>query len=72
MGRASTRLGTLAKPLKPERTPWYVRWPVSPGLERSFPAEGWYWIPAGHPVAVYLAASFESAAHELRNMIDAE
>lgn len=72
MGRASNRLSTLARPLKPERPPWYVRRPVPPGLERSFPAEGWYWIPAGLPAAVFLGASFEIAAHELRTQIDQE
>ncbi len=70
MGRASNRLAALAKPLKAEQEPWYVRHPVAPGLERSFPAEGWYWIPAGLPAAVYLGASFEIAAHELRAQID--
>ena len=72
MGRASNRLAVLAKPLKPEQEPWYVRQPVTPGLERSFPAEGWYWIPQGLPAAVYLGASFEIAAHELRTLIDRE
>ncbi len=69
-GKASKRLETLAAPLKPERAPWYVRRPVSPGLERSFPADGWYWIPAGHPVAVFLGGSFEIAAHELYQLLE--
>jgi hypothetical protein len=50
--------------------PYYVRRPVSPGLERSFPADGWYWVPAGHHVAVFLGASFELAAHELHTMVE--
>jgi len=69
-GRGSRHLGELARPLQPERTPWYVRRPIPPGLERSFPAEGWYWIPHGFNVAVFLAHSYELAAHELRNLID--
>lgn len=47
-----------------------MRRPVPPGLERSFPADGWYWIPEGHHVAVFLAGSFELAAHELHNLIE--
>jgi len=70
-GRASRRLAALARPLRPEKDPWYVRRPVEPGLERSFPADGWYWIPEGHPVAVFLGASFELAAHELHSLLEA-
>lgn len=69
-GKASRRLAALAAPLKPEKPPWYVRRPVSPGLERSFPADGWYWIPPHGRVAVFLAASFELAAHELHTMLE--
>lgn len=68
-GRATRRLATLAKPLKPERAPYYVRRPVPPGLERQFPADGWYWVPAGHHVAVFLGGSFELAAHELHTLL---
>ncbi len=66
------RLATLAAPLRPERAPWYVRLPVSPGLEETFPAPGWYWIPHDHPVAVYLGATFELAAVSLHRQIAAE
>lgn len=69
-GKRTRRLATLARPLKPEVPPYYVRRPVPPGLERSFPADGWYWVPAEHQVAVFLAASFELAAHELHTMIE--
>lgn len=68
-GRAARRLEALAAPLAPERLPYYVRLPVNPGLEETFPAAGWYWIPNGHHTAVYLAASSYTAAvilhHEL-------
>lgn len=63
------RLAELSRPLKPEKAPYYVRRPVPPGLERQFPADGWYWVPSGHHVAVYLAASFELAAHELHTLL---
>lgn len=66
------RLQALSQPLKPEKAPYYVRRPVPPGLERQFPAEGWYWLPAGHHVAVFLGASFEIAAHELHVKIGEE
>ena len=71
-GRAARRLAELAAPLRPERAPYYVRLPVPPGLEQSFPAAGWYWVPAGHHFAVFLAASFEGAAVILHNLIIAE
>lgn len=69
---AARRLAELAAPLRPERAPWYVRLPIPPGLEETFPAPGWYWVPPGHPVAVYLGASFELAAVQLHKMIAAE
>lgn len=68
-GRASRRLALLAEPLKPARAPFYVRLPVSPGLERTYPAAGWYWVPTGHSFAIYLGASFEVAAAELRDQL---
>lgn len=69
-GRAARRLQALAAPLKPARDPYYVRLPVAPGLESAFPAAGWYWVPAGHQFAVYLAASFETAAVQLHQDLD--
>jgi hypothetical protein len=69
-GKRTRRLAALAAPLGPEKPPYYVRRPVPPGLERSFPADGWYWVPKGHQVAVFLAASFELAAHELHTMLE--
>lgn len=66
------RLEALSEPLKAEKAPYYVRRPVPPGLERQFPAEGWYWVPAGHRAAVFLGASFEIAAHELHTQIEQE
>ncbi len=64
------RLERLSRPLQPRRAPWYVRLPVDPGLERTFPAAGWYWIPDGHETAVYLGSSFEVCAHNLYTMIE--
>lgn len=67
-GRAARRLANLAGPLEPERDPYYVQMPVSPGLERHFPAAGWYWIPQGHQTAVFLGASFDVAAVQLHQL----
>lgn len=61
-GRAARRLAALAAPLEPERPPYYVRLPVPPSLSDAFPAAGWYWVPHGHHVAVFLAASWDTAA----------
>jgi hypothetical protein len=71
-GRAARRLSQLAQPLDPQREPYYVRRPVPPGLERTFPAEGWYWIPSGHNYAVFLGASEVTAALELHRLIATE
>lgn len=69
---AARRLAALARPLKPEAPPFYMRPPVPPGQENAFPAPGWYWRPQGHPVAVYLGYSYELAAHTLRRLIEQE
>lgn len=69
-GRASRRLAQLAAGLAPERKPYYVRRAEIPiALERAFPADGWYWVPADHHVAVFLGANFEIAAAELRDQL---
>lgn len=67
-GRATRRLETFAAPLRPERAPFYVRLPVPPGLERTYPAEGWYWVPAQHTFAVFLGASEITAALALHRI----
>lgn len=67
-GRAARRLGALAAPLSPARAPYYVRLPVSPGLESTFPAPGWYWVPEGHTNAVFLAADAVTAAVQLHHL----
>jgi hypothetical protein len=59
----------LAGPLRPVHAPWYVRHPVPAGIERQFPADGWYWVPSGHHVAIYLGSNYEIAAHELRLLV---
>jgi hypothetical protein len=67
-GRAARRLASLAAPLGPERTPYYVQLPVTPGLEQHFPASGWYWVPHGHQTAAFLGASFDIAAVQLHHL----
>lgn len=72
-GRSARRLAELAAPLEPRRAPFYVRPPVPAALADTFPAPGWYWVPAGHPFAVYLAYSFAGAAvrlHQLARELD--
>lgn len=71
-GRAARRLELLAQPLKPTRPPFYVRLPVGPGLEKTYPAPGWYWVPTGHPFAVFLGASEVSAAIALNELTNRE
>lgn len=69
----TTRLAVLAAPLKPDRAPWYVwRNDVAPTLRRHFPADGWYWVPQGHGIAIYLAATYEDAVYELRTILERE
>jgi hypothetical protein len=68
MGRATHKLARLAAPLRPERAPYFVRLPAPPGLEGTFPAQGWYWVPTGRQVVTFLAPNFELAVvclHEL-------
>lgn len=71
-GRASRRLEQLSQQLRPERAPFYVRLPVGPGLERTYPAAGWYWVPRGHPFAVFLGASELTAAFALAELLQRE
>jgi hypothetical protein len=60
-------LGELAAPLEPVKAPYYVRrGELSVTLHRFFPADGWYWVPAGANVASWLAATFDEASHKLR------
>jgi hypothetical protein len=67
----SERLANIAAPLKPTKAPWFQRGaPI--GLEGQFPADGWYWIPAGHAVAVFLARDAGVAEHLLRDLLDRE
>jgi hypothetical protein len=69
-GRAARRLAVLASLLEPERAPFYVRRPVPPGLQSSFPADGWYWVPHNHHVAVFAGASEVEVAVLLYRLID--
>lgn len=68
-GDRARRLGALAGQLGVERPPFYVRRPVPPALRRTFPAEGWYWVPRGHHTAIYLGASEVEASIELTSQI---
>jgi hypothetical protein len=62
---AQERLGRIAKLLKAERHPYYVRHPVPPQLRRDFPSEGWYWIPEGEKRVQFLARDAFDAYHRL-------
>ena len=66
------RLGRLAGLLKAKRKPYYVRHPVPPTLRAEFPAEGWYWIPAGAVVSIFLARDAFDAYHRLMSLLEAE
>lgn len=67
------RLARLAAPLAPAKAPWFVRGhAITPGLEAQFPAEGWYWIPRGHSVAVFLARSARVGEYHLRRALERE
>jgi len=68
-GRATRRLGTLAELVGGKR-PFYVRRPIPPGQQTEFPAEGWYWVPPGHHVAVYLGGSEIDATIALYRLIE--
>jgi hypothetical protein len=70
-GRATRRLRELAQLLEPEAPPWYVRRAeLPPTLRQHFPADGWYWVPHAHHVAVYAGATEIDVALMLHRMID--
>lgn len=46
------QLRRLARPLRPERPPFYVQHPTA-----DCPLAGWWWTPAGSPAPVPLAGS---------------
>jgi hypothetical protein len=63
---ATAQLAALARPLKPDREPYYLRAEQRPPtLRRELPTSGWYWKPAGHPFAVFLGRNFLEARDEL-------
>jgi hypothetical protein len=67
----SDRLAQIAAPLKPVKSPWFQRRaPV--GLEGTFPADGWYWIPNGHATAVFLGRDAGMAEYILRGLLQRE
>jgi hypothetical protein len=73
MPRNADRLAHVAAALRPEKPPWYVRAAeLAPGLETTFPADGWYWIPRGMHTAVYLGRSSGVAEHILRRELERE
>lgn len=68
---SSQKLQRLAAPLEPAQMPRYVRRrELSPGLLRYFPADGWYWTPAGGNVLTWLATSYDEASWQLRRQLD--
>lgn len=61
-----TKLIALARALEPERAPYYLAAESRPvTLRRELPATGWYWVPHGHPVAVFLGRNYDEARDEL-------
>lgn len=65
------RLSRLGRLLKAERNPYYVRHPVPMADRQTFPAEGWYWIPAGESKVTFLARDAFDAYHRLMCLIEA-
>lgn len=65
------RLGRLSKLLRAERNPYYVRFPLPPTSRMQFPAEGWYWVPAGQLGAQLLARDAFDAYHRLMCLLEA-
>lgn len=65
------RLSRLSRLLKAERDPFYVTFPLPPGLRREYPCEGWYWKPAGTERVQLLARDSYDAYHQLLSMIEA-
>jgi hypothetical protein len=47
-----------------------MRPPVAPGLEDTYPAAGWYWIPAGQITAVFLASNEPYATVVLHRLLE--
>lgn len=67
MGQSTSprrRLGDLAADLRPrpERLPYYLTTPTGSASE---PAPGWYMVPAGAAVPVYLGANVFAAYAQL-------
>lgn len=56
---ATRRLARAARPLKPERAPYYVSNPSPRRGERFGP--GWYWTPDGAAGPQYLAYNADAA-----------
>lgn len=50
------KLRRVARPLKPEEPPFYVQ---HGGMRPDCLLAGWYWRPAGSPVAMVLGANYE-------------
>lgn len=58
------RLKRMARPLKPERPPFYVQNP-----RPDAPLMGWWWQPAGAQQPIPLAASFDAAIVNLSTQL---
>lgn len=64
------KLEEIARLIGAERSPYYVRandLPVT--LRRNFPADGWYWVPPHHHVAVFLARVYDEARDQLMELL---
>jgi hypothetical protein len=65
---AESKLGQLASELGAERAPYYMR-DRPRALTRTFPAPGWYWVPSGHQIAVYLGWNYDESRDVLVTLI---
>lgn len=65
------KLRELAAPLKPAKAPFYVR-ERPPTLAKTYPADGWYWIPQGHSFPIWLAKSYDEARDVVMELLRRE
>ena len=63
------RLWKLAGELEPVRLPWYES---QPRWNSPTPSPGWWWIPKGHELPVYLGHNHVVAEVQLRTLLDGQ
>jgi hypothetical protein len=64
------KLEEIARLVGAEKEPYYVRVNELPlTLRPSFPADGWYWVPPHHHVAVFLARVYDEARDQLMELL---